>query len=155
MQQNNQIMSSSSRFEEVYGLTMELWGMVDSHQTYIFRVTGSNRGFGCLYFTYVMDVEFMVIMHDVRLRIASQLENESLLARLTEWQLSWITPPMDTMGYHPDVSRVAIDSAEGTFFIWAQFLEISWSDDPDVRIERELARLRRPLWTGGPALCEL
>jgi hypothetical protein len=155
-------LEQSSHFSSLDNCTLELLGMVASHSTHIFRASCSAGSYAKLHFAYVYDIDIVIVMTNVRLRMATQEENESLMGRMTKRQTTFIDYPYSEMGFALCDSHLAIDCSEGTFFIWARYLDITWLSTPDLDLLAALAPngqpywdFSRPLWKGGPPLTDL
>lgn len=156
------VLELSPRFHELDGATLEWWLFTISHNILILRASNGSAVFGKLYFHVTVEMNILPVMHNVRLRMATEEENSVYRAGLKGRLAAYEGEAFFYSGFPLRNGRCIIECDEGIFLIWAQELRLTWMEDPELGLQNEkwpdgrpIWNMQGPLWEGGPPLHEL
>jgi hypothetical protein len=116
---------------EIQGATLQWWRYHVSHTTLVLVATGLPGEPFALQFGITAYVDCPMIMHNVRLRMATAEERAALRPRISSHLAARFDrdrPTVSNVALEPREGLMAIECDEGVFSIWAGVLLLSWSD---------------------------
>ena len=134
---------------ELHGMVLQLQSYAFSHSVCIFRSGSVTGGLRWLRFSHVEMITCPVFMNVARIRMATEPENQLVIAELTPRQRLYLDPLFDEAGHSLRSGRLVLECEEGFFTIWAAHLSLYWSDEPQS-LMAELPHSDQPCWKGGP-----
>jgi hypothetical protein len=156
------LLEFSSRFHELDGAMLEWWLFKISHRTLILRASHGSNVFGKLYFGSTVLMKILPVMHNVRIRMATEEENSEYRSGLKGRLAEYAGEGYFFSGFSLRNGRCIIESDEGIFSIWAEVFRCMWTEDPELGLQDEkwqsgepIWDMQTPLWQGGPPVPEL
>ena len=100
------------------GATVEWWGFAVSHGHSVWKLTGLPQGVGYIFMVSTRYVHFPLIMHNVKIRVATSQETDALRGLLSPQDAE----SLQEQFYH------TIECEEGTFSIWSRSFAVLWGE---------------------------
>jgi hypothetical protein len=156
------VLALSPRFQELEGATLEWWLFSISHTTLILRASNLSGPFGKLFCSSTVRVKILPVMRNVRIRMATAEENRLYRPGLQGRFAEYAGETMIYSGYSLRNGRCIIECDEGVFSVWAAYMSLTWTEDPDLGLKEQkwpdgepIWDIQAPLWNGGPPVPEL
>ena len=153
-----EISAITTYFDRLRGITLELWGAIQWHNSFIFRGTQPDDRYIIFQLHSVRHIDILPVMHNCHFRIPTDAENTRFQTQLTSFQanfenLEWY---FEGSGFSFREGRIIIECDEGIFSVWAFLLRLKWMDSPDLGVSSEQDwDFDAPLWINGPPLADL